>query len=389
VTLRNYLVEKDFVLIAGNLGFNFYSGNNPKATGTFYCPDNITLNQEDMFRDARIIARIELGREVKASGVSGFWFNKAIEFIRREPWHYLKLLWRKITYLLNPDEPVHDLEFYFIQDKIRIFKIIFMNLKFIMPLGILGALLGLKDFKKAVFLYLILITLSLSIILFFVTTMYRVAMVPFLIIFSSHSLVSLWNALKGKNYLRFCRLCSLLILISALLFYNKILNRNINRSLQNNFSDYDYHLLKAQNYENKGDYPRAMQEVNSAYRINPLDRRVLFRLGVNYFYMQDFKAAEDKFKEVIKVCPFCVDAYYNLGFLYNQKQRFLEAIEALEKSVYLDPENIAANFELGMAYKSVGKMIEAKQKFGLALQNISRWRTKDREIIEKELAGLK
>jgi hypothetical protein len=42
-----------------------------------------------------------------------------------------------------------------------------------------------------------------------------------------------------------------------------------------------------------------------------------------------------------------------------------------------------------MAYKSVGKFDEARKKFELAFKNISHWRTRDREIIEKELAGLK
>lgn len=389
VTLRNYLAEKDFVLIAGNIGFNFYSGNNPGATGTFYCPDNINLNQEDMFRDAKIVARMEAGRQLKTSEVSTFWFNKAIEFIRRHPLRYLKLLLRKITYLLNPNEPVHDLEFYFIKDKIRIFKLMFMDLKFIMPLGILGVLLGIKNFKKSVFLYLILITLSFSIVLFFITTRYRMALVPFLVIFASRSLISLWDAFREKRYFTFGRLCAVLILIFILVNYNKIFNRNIEKNLQNNFSNLNYHFIKALTYENNSDYRRAIQELNSAYNINPLDRRVLFRLGVIYFYLKDLKTAEEKFKEVIKICPFCVDAYYNLGFLYNQQGRFAEAVGALERSIYLDPENMAANFELGRAYKSTGKFNEAKQKFELALQNISRWRTEDRKIIEKELAGLK
>jgi tetratricopeptide (TPR) repeat protein len=342
-----------------------------------------------MFRDARIVARMELGRELKTSEVSTFWFNKAIEFIRRHPLHYLRLLLRKITYLLSPNEPVHDLEFYFIKDKIRIFKLMFMDLKFIMPFGMLGVLLGIKNFKKTVFLYLILITLSFSIVLFFIATRYRMAMVPFLIIFASLSLVSLWNALREKRYFGFGRLCAALILIFVLVNYNKIFSRNIGENLQNNFSNFNYHFIKALNYENSADYRRAIQELNSAYNINPGDRRVLFRLGVNYFYMKELKAAEEKFKEVIKICPFCVDACYNLGFLYNQQSRFTEAIEALERAVYLDPENMAANFELGKAYKSIGKFNEAKQKFELVFKNISRWRTEDRKIIEKELTRLK
>ncbi len=91
VTLRNYLVEKDFVLIAGNIGFNFYSGNNTETQGTFFCPKDIGFNQEDMFRDAKITARMDLGRDLKTSEVSKYWFDKAMVFIKREPLNFIKL----------------------------------------------------------------------------------------------------------------------------------------------------------------------------------------------------------------------------------------------------------------------------------------------------------
>ncbi|MCX5701707.1 MAG: glycosyltransferase family 39 protein, partial [Candidatus Omnitrophica bacterium] len=173
VTLRNYLAEKDFVLIAGNIGINFYSGNNPRATGTFFCPADITLNQEDMFRDSGIIARYETGKDLKTSGVSNFWFNKAIEFIREDRVGYLKLLFKKITYCLSQYEFIHDIEYQLIAGKIGIPKIMFKDLSFLLPFGLLGMLIGVRRFKDSALLYIFLIAVSSSIVMFFIAARYR------------------------------------------------------------------------------------------------------------------------------------------------------------------------------------------------------------------------
>ncbi|MFZ2603634.1 MAG: glycosyltransferase family 39 protein, partial [Candidatus Omnitrophota bacterium] len=222
VTLRNYLVEKDPVLITGNLGINFYLGNNPEATGTFFCPADITMNQDDMFRDSKIIAESNLRRRLSTSEVSSYWFNRAQSFIRQEPGKFLKLLMNKFIYVFIPREIVHDIEFNFIAGKLRFLKLNFLLLKFILPFGLLGMLLGLKNFHKNVLLYIILFSLSVSIAIFFVTARYRVMMVPYLLIFASFGIFSIRNTLRQKRYFNFCALILAVILIFWLLDYASV-----------------------------------------------------------------------------------------------------------------------------------------------------------------------
>ena len=387
VTLINYLVEKDSVLIAGNLGFNFYLGNNKQASGIFSCPDYISLNQEDMFRDARIIANINMGRDLKTSEVSSFWFNKAMKFIRENPLVYLKLLFKKITYIFNPKEFNHDIEYTFLANKIGIFKIMFMDLRFILPLGLLGMFLGLKRFKETLFLYIILITLAFSISLFFVATRYRMAMVPFLIIFAGFAVYRIWVAFREKNYLRF----GLLFVVLAVLFISLnrdiVFAKNTNAGLKSksNLSSFDSYLYKALEYENNSEYQKAIVQLVSASKIKPNDYRIIFRMGVIYYNIGDFKTAEWAFKSAIEINPLSVDAYYNLGFMYNKQQRFTEARGVLERAVFLDSENAHTHFELGVAYKATGDIQKAREEFNLALKNLNRWRHEDRAAVEEEL----
>ena len=390
VALRNFLVEKDFVLIAGNVGFNFYSGNNPEANGTFFCPANIALNQEDMFRDSRIIASAQTGRYLKTSEVSHFWFNKAINFIRKNPCQWLGLLLRKINYAFSSKEFVHDLEYDFLAGRIRIFKIMFMDLKFILPFSLLGIFLAFKKSRQAALLYIILFTLAFSISLFFVTARYRIIMVPYLVIFCAFGLWSIYDALKDRrNPFRFVFLCLGLLASFLLIDVDRLSIQKIRIDSKSDSPVFNYHLIKALSYENHSDYQNAIRELDLAHNIEPNNYRAIFRQGVAYSRLNDFKLAEEKFKEVIKINSLCMDAYYNLGFIYNLQLRFKEAEGMLRKAVALDPESIESHFELALAYKSNGNLKAAREEFDLAAKKINRWRSDERAIIERETKALK
>jgi len=381
VTLRNYIVEKDFVPIAGNLGFNFYSGNNPQATGTFYSPESVTFNQEDMFRDARIIAENAAGRQLKTSEVSNYWLGKSFDFIRHNPDQYLKLMLKKTLYVFGAREIVHDIEYKFIQDKIRVFKFTLFDLRFILPFIIFGVVLGLRRIRESMPLYLVVITLAFSIVLFFVTARYRISIVPFLMIFAGLGIIYLWEMLKARN---FSRLILLIVLMIAIFFLG-----NIKWARGTKYSLFEHHMSLARECESKQDFKNAMQELNLASQVEPQNRRAIFRLAVIYHRLNDLANAESGYKEVIKVSPLSVDAYYNLGLIYNQEQRYLEAVEVLKQVVNLDPDDARAHFELGIAYQASGRVKEAKEEFTLALAKINRWRKADRDTIKEKLANLK
>lgn len=388
VALRNYLVEKDLVLIDGNTGINFYLGNNPQADGLFRSAENVALNQEGMFRDARVIADNALGRNLKTSEVSRYWFDRGLVFARDNPAGYFKLLFKKFKLLFSPQEFPHEAEYYSITGKIRIFKIMFMDLRFILPFAFLGMLVNLKKFKETALLYMIIIALSAGIILFFVTTRYRVSMVPFLIIFASCGVFSLWEALKRANYLRLGWLCIALLSLFILFDY-RLFNNNSPGYLKEGSLGAEYHLARALEYNSKSDYKNALQEIEFAYRLTPHDHYCLLTYGTIYYNMNDLDMAAKKFREAIRVFPLSVDAYYNLGLLYNKQQMFSQAKDLLIQAVSLDSRDFAAHFELGRSYKANGESKQAKKEFNLALQTINRSSLTDRAVIEKELADLK
>jgi tetratricopeptide (TPR) repeat protein len=362
VILRNYWVEKDFVFIAANTGINFYLGNNPKADGLFQSPENIALNQEGMFRDAKVVADKATGRDLKASQVSRYWFNKGVAFAVSDPARYLKLSLRKLGLIFSPEEFFHEIEYYSISDKIRVFKVMFMDLRFILPFAFLGMFVNLRQAKVTALLYLAIIAFSLGIAMFFVTARYRVSMAPFLIIFATSGIFSLWEALRRRNYLRLNLLCLVLASLFILL---------------------DYHL-----FYNKPDHKNGLKEISPASRFDPNDHYCLLTYGAMYYNMGDLKMAEKMFRQAIKVFPLSVDAYYNLGLLYNKEKMFSQARDVLIQAVSLDSQDFAAHFELGKVYKATGEFKEAIKEFNFALNIINRSRFTERAAIEKELADL-
>ena len=383
VTLLNYLAEKDLVLIAGNTGFNFYSGNHPEANGTFYCPRGITPNQEDMFRDSRVIARAASNRPLKTSEVSRFWFERARENIWQDPFRHLKLFGKKIVLLFSPAEPVHDVEFSLIKDEAGIFKAMWMDLRFILPLAFLGMLLAARHFKQAFLLYLGVAVFSLSIALFFVSARYRAALVPLLAVFAGFAASSLAGAWQAKSYRKFGLLAAALAAIFLLLN-----SGGRERAAVDPRDVVEYHLTRAAVFEGNADYPLALKHLRAAYVIAPDNYRVLIRSGVINYRLHNLKEAEERFRQVIRACPLCVDAYYNLGFIYNQEERFSEAKPLLEHAVSLDPDNIGAHFELAMVYKAEKNYARAKEELNFVLARLSRWRLQDRRAAEEELRGL-
>ncbi|MCM8799479.1 MAG: glycosyltransferase family 39 protein [Candidatus Omnitrophica bacterium] len=378
VSFRNYFVAKDRVLISAQLGLNFYLGNNPNnPKGLFYFPFYITPNSEAMFRDAKVLAKLEAGRDLKPSEVSNFYFKKALRFIVNNPYTYLKIIANKLFFIFSPKEYIHEWEFFGIKDKIELFKYLALDLKFLIAFFYLGLLFGLKNIRNNYLIYLALFSLSFGIILFFVSSRYRISIVPFMIVFASFGIYKSLALLFKKRYFGF--LSILLLAISM----NVIFDRKETNSKTFEFIS---KLEKAIYYKDKRNYISALKELEVISNSdNPL---VLHTLGELYYKLNNFEKSEEFFKKIILKYPFFVDAYYNLGFLYNQQRKYLEAKEILIKAISLDPEDIPAHFELAKAYKNLGEITKAKEEFWFVLNNYDLKDREEREKIEKEFLSL-
>lgn len=388
VTLKNYLAEKNFVLIAGNTGVNFYLGNNAQATGLFKSEPVFTAGQEHMFAEADLIARSSLGRSLKTAEVSRFWFDQSFSFIKKEPILFLKLLIKKFIYALSPLEFVHDQGFSLIKGKMQIFKILFMNLRFIWPLAVLGMIFGIKRFKDLALLYLTIPSFLFPLIVFFVTTRYRVSLVPFLIIFAGFGLASIWNILQNKDFHRLIKILVLFIIIFLGFNYDLFIRNKVTfAEIQS--KEFDKRLERSLVYVWYKDYQKALDELKIAQAMDPNNPKLNYPLGTIYAQLRDYDKAEKYLVKAISYNPLYRDNYYNLGFIYNLQGRFDEAIRVLSAGLDLYFEDPGFHFELANAYKAKGELTKAKAEYELTLKFLNKWRKQDIAAVEEELRQFK
>ena len=104
ISLRNYLIAKDFIPITAHSGINFYIGNNPKADGSFRPPKAMHSSIDAFFADSTNQAQKRMGRELKPSEVSKYWFTQSFNFIKTQPLSYFRLLLRKFALMFNSYE---------------------------------------------------------------------------------------------------------------------------------------------------------------------------------------------------------------------------------------------------------------------------------------------
>jgi len=83
VTLRNYVVSREFVITTSGAGMNFYMGNNPQANGSYkvlaFARSDPRYEGEDFRKEASRIT----GRDLTLSESSKFWFGNLWNTLRR------------------------------------------------------------------------------------------------------------------------------------------------------------------------------------------------------------------------------------------------------------------------------------------------------------------
>ncbi|MFT5695433.1 MAG: 4-amino-4-deoxy-L-arabinose transferase-like glycosyltransferase, partial [Myxococcota bacterium] len=106
VAVRNWVVGGEFHLTTSQFGHNFYIGNNPAADGT-YAPLIEGRGDPRVERlDAIELAEHALGKKLSPSEVSGFYTERALQFILGEPVDWLRLMLRKVLLVFTSTEMV-------------------------------------------------------------------------------------------------------------------------------------------------------------------------------------------------------------------------------------------------------------------------------------------
>ncbi|NQT06294.1 MAG: tetratricopeptide repeat protein [Candidatus Omnitrophica bacterium] len=356
-TIRNYKVEKDFVPITSHAGITFYAGNNPGAIGSFYLPRELGRGITSTKTASTNIAKRHIGRELKPSEVSSFWFGRAFDFIKNDPYLYARLLAKKLYLFWWGQEIPEVVPSKFIKEYSSILRLPLFTFAIISPLSLIALLLFYKRRREIAILYIFLGSMLLSTLLYFVNSRYRMPAEAILILFASALMVLFFKKLRERKY-RY----SLSIAASfVLLFF--LLNFNIA-----SFSEEVAYTQLGIAYESKGDIKGAEGYFKQALEINPDDANLYFNIGNFYMKQKKNDAAIKNFEDAIRIDSSLLKAHLNLGALYAQRKDAFKAEKAFRQALEINPSMPTVYYNLGILYSEQGRYKDATKNLEEALR---------------------
>jgi tetratricopeptide (TPR) repeat protein len=174
VTVRNYRATGRIVLISTPAGLNFLIGNGPEADGLFVTAMGVTPGVRTHWLDAIQVVKTAYGRDVAAPEVSGFYWHRALDWIRAHPGAEAGLLARKTWYALSAGFlPVNHSYPFFARDIGGPLAWLAVGPAFIVPLGLVGLVVA-RPRRDGYWIWAAYAPLAiLSVVVFYVAARYR------------------------------------------------------------------------------------------------------------------------------------------------------------------------------------------------------------------------
>jgi tetratricopeptide (TPR) repeat protein len=403
VTIRNWVVGKDFVLISSQGGINFFIGNNMESDGKSAAAAPGMLPYEG-YKDNIWLTSIKLaekssGKKLKPSQISNFWYKQGLHFIQTHPLKYLQLLGKKFYYFWNSYEIENNKDLYFFSRWSSLLRLLLWEHLLRFPFGIFGPLaiwgliLNAKYWKKYFLLYAFIFSYMLSVILFFVASRFRLPVIPFLLIFASYSIY--WFVEKIRNKQTRPLLISLSVLIPLLVIVNSNLLEVNQPNLAGSYNTlgivytqkgwYDaaisifqesikadpnsplphWHLGRV--YYDKGYWDLAIKEYKEAIDLDSNRAIIYSDLGYVYDRMNKDEEAFQSYKKALDLDSTLVRALVNLAFLYEKKESYEQAVDEYQKALVFEPDVASIHNDLGNVYVKLNLKDKAADEFRKAL----------------------
>jgi len=383
VTIRNYAVAKDFVLISWQGGFNFYLGNNKNADGWSATSPGIDRSWKGGYSEAIAIAENENRRPLKRSEVSDFWYGKAFTEISDNPGNFVGLLVKKIRLVFNGYEIPNNQHLYLVRSFAPFIKPIFFSNPIFFPYGVLaplaiiGFIMSLKYWRKFFIMYLLLGSYIISILLFFVCARFRQPLIPFLLIFAVFAVQQAIADIQ-KNKLK------KIVIISFALLALLIESNHLIIKMSDSQVEADNQYLTGSSYLSHfkqkygGDRQtlmnplpdeiiKARYHLQLAIKADPSYALAYNDLGTIAIRCQQREKAGNYFKKAISSDPACYQPYINYAKTLAWQNRHEEALDILKEASLRFPYNEDIQYNLGYLCLEMSHIEAAHDAFKMAL----------------------
>jgi hypothetical protein len=327
VAWHNTRAEGRFVLLTTHGGFNFYMGNHERATGHPVRVRDFRMTATSMLEDAHRAAEAATGRALTRAESSDWWRAQARVFWRERPGAALKLTARKALLFWHRVD-VDDLR---MVEQARL-----LTGWFAAPwwpgfaaIGWLG-LVGLLRAPGAGALKAMALAGIASLVAYFITARYRLALAPLLLVLGAAGASALLGDLRARRF----ALAGLVAAAAAIPVGWPFALRDLRATDHYNAA---IQLLQANRVED------ALRMADAGLRIDPRDASLHHARGEALFRLDAFSEAAAAFEACATVDPSHPQAAYNRALSLARAGDICAARDALRAARARRP--LAANAE--------------------------------------------
>lgn len=226
LTLHNWLVGGDFVLLTSNAGANLFIGNSAHSDGIYmrsarYKGRPMGLSVHEQQANFPEVAKKELRRDdLRPSEISNFWIKKTWEDIEADFCRWLRLVGNKIRYFFNAYEVPNNRNYYFSKRFSFLLRLPLVTFGLIAPLALLGMVIFWRSWRQRGILYGFFLAHFFALTTFFVNARYRLVVVPVLLVYAAAMLR--WGFLQAgrRRFFRLGVVTGILLLLYLIVYSN-------------------------------------------------------------------------------------------------------------------------------------------------------------------------
>ncbi|MFN8178616.1 MAG: tetratricopeptide repeat protein [bacterium] len=424
VTLRNWIVAKDFVLVGSNGPITLFIGNNDEADGVSsrlpYLPQLGRVGGWSWFSYDQMVKEIAQREGWPGnfySRAERFFTANALDFIRSKPRRFLELTGKRAMLFWGPDEIANNKAVQIEKDRSPVLRHL-PGFPWVLSLSLVGAVSLLRKQRQSArppgrradapassleldaparFAFaacaLFVLAYFLSFVPFLAASRFRTPVVPVLFVFGAWGLLQLGDLLQRKQRepVAFAVATWIVVFLacrhsfyhsavdvawfhtdraSALLRHGRTQEavRELEEALSANPGYVDARVTLAQTLTQLGRLDEAIANYKDvlAHRPDRSDLRLLLSQLLVSTHRTD--EAIPELQELAKASPMSAPTQFELGRALIESKREEEGIAALRLAAQLDPTQAATHVNLGIALDRRGDHAGALAEFAKALE---------------------
>ncbi len=358
VTIRNFHVASEFVVVTAGGGEVMYIAHGPEANGYWRPPPfgrpTVGLEHQD-FRDE---AERRTGKKLTHGQSSRYWMNQALYHVASDPLRSAQLTIKKTVILLNDNERPDSAAYPLVKEFVPVLYWL-PSLGWIVGLGIIG--IPFRQLKKHLLPLGFVIAFILSILLTYNFGRFRIGMMPVWMLFTANGLV--W--LLGTSWREQLRLKVGAIILALAVSFSAFLSPPPPPYPADSAAEtqrWRDRLKERQTFQSQ---VVELRRIIAADAINP---KAHASLGHTLFELGKDKEAFQSYEEAIRIDDQNIE--WRIRYATDLKDLGYEqrAIDQLRQILKIDPEIREIDVALGKLLRRQGKPDEADAHFRRAAE---------------------